>query len=299
MAERDDVILVTGAAGQVGSESVHVLGRLGRIVALTRAELDLANPAAIRDIVRRVRPRAIVNAAAYNAVDRAESERELCAAVNRDAPGILAEEARRLGAFLVHYSTDYVFNGDKRTPYVETDPPAPLSVYAATKLAGEEAVASSGCDSVTLRTSWVYGSRGTNFVRAVLRLARERSELRMVNDQVGTPTWSRSVARATAYILEQALIGRGALESHFGGLYHLTAAGSTTRYEFARAIIEGDPRRGEQVCRAVIPISTEDFGAVATRPAYSVLDSTKFTKRFGIALPDWREQLKLVLAELA
>jgi dTDP-4-dehydrorhamnose reductase len=295
---RDETILVTGATGQIGYEAVRELTPLGNVVALTRADLDLTYPAAIRDTVRTLRPRVIVNAAAYTAVDRAESDRELCATINAEAPAVLAEEARRLGALLVHYSTDYVFDGSKRSPYAETDPPAPLGVYGATKLAGEQAIQVCGGAYLILRTSWVYGARGTNFLRTMLRLARERTELRVVNDQVGAPTWSRSIATMTATIVGNELSRGEEFAIGLSGLYHVTAAGSTTWYEFARCILEGDPRREEQICRAITPISSEEFRAPAQRPKYSVLDCTAFGDRFGRALPGWRDQLASVLAEL-
>jgi dTDP-4-dehydrorhamnose reductase len=295
---RRDAIVITGATGQIGYEAVRQLAPLGNVVGLTRADLDLRNPAAIRDTVRMLRPRVIVNAAAYTAVDRAESEPELCTAINADAPAVLAEEARRLGALLVHYSTDYVFDGSKRAPYTETDPPAPLNVYGATKLAGEQAIQSVGGAYVILRTSWVYGARGANFLRTMLRIARERTELRVVNDQVGAPTWSRSVAGATAEIARHELSRGEELGARLAGLYHFAAAGSTTWYEFARCILEGDPRRDEQICRAVIPIKSAEYPTAARRPAYSVLDSSAFVDRFRVSLADWRAQLKLVLAEV-
>jgi dTDP-4-dehydrorhamnose reductase len=294
----DATIVVTGATGQIGYEAVRQLAPLGKVVGLTRAELDLTKPAAIREMIRGLRPRVIVNAAAYTAVDRAESERALCATVNADAPGVLAEEARRLGALLVHYSTDYVFDGSKRTPYTEADPPAPLNVYGATKLAGEQAIDAAGGTYVILRTSWVYGARGTNFLRTMLRLARERTELRVVNDQVGAPTWSRSVAEATAVVVERELSRAEEGGDGLSGLYHVAAAGSTTWYEFARCILEGDPRREEQVCRAMVPITSAEYPTTARRPTYSVLDCTAFADRFRLSPLDWREQLALVLSSL-
>jgi dTDP-4-dehydrorhamnose reductase len=293
-----NTIVVTGATGQIGYEAMRELAPLGKVVALTRAELDLTNAAAIRETIRTLRPRVIVNAAGYTAVDRAESERDLAVAINTDAPAVLADEARRLGALLVHYSTDYVFDGTKGAPYTESDAPAPLNVYGATKLAGEQAIQALGGAYVILRTSWVFGARGTNFLRTMLRLARERTELRVVNDQVGAPTWSRWVASMTADIVDFELRRGKEFGAGLSGLYHLAAAGSTTWYEFARCILEGDPRREEQVCRAVIPISTAQYPTAARRPAYSVLDCTAFDDRFRLSLSDWREQLTSVLSEL-
>lgn len=302
-ARRHQTIVVTGANGQIGYEAVRELEPLGAVVALTRSDLDLADAAAIRETIRRLRPGVIVNAAAYTAVDRAETERKLASAVNADAPAILAEEAKRLGALLVHYSTDYVFDGEKRSPYLETDPTNPLSVYGATKLAGEEGIQGVGGSYLILRTSWVYGARGTNFVRTVLRLAREREELRVVNDQVGAPTWSCSVASMTADIVGHAQTRGEELGVRPLGLYHLSAAGETTWYDFARCVLENDPHREEQKCQRVTPISSEEFAAdakrpIATRPAYSVLDNTAFGHRFGRSLPDWRQPIEAVLAQL-
>ena len=294
----DDTIVVTGATGQIGYEAVRELAPLGKVVGLTRADLDLASPAAIRDAIRSLRPRVIVNAAAYTGVDRAESERELCAAINAAAPAVLAEEAQRVRALLVHYSTDYVFDGSKGAPYTETDRPAPLNVYGATKLAGEQAIQASGAAYVILRTSWVYGARGTNFLRTMLRLARERTELHVVNDQVGTPTWSRSIASTTADIVEYELSRGEDFAAGLSNLYHLAAAGSTTRYQFALCILAGDPRRHEQICRAVIPVSTAEHPTAARRPPYSVLDCTAFGNRYRQSLMGWRSQLERVLEEL-
>ena len=302
-ARHDATIVVTGAAGQIGYEAVRELEPLGKVVGLTRADLDLTDGAAIRDTMRRLRPRVIVNAAAYTAVDRAETEREVASVINADAPGILAEEAQRLGGLLVHYSTDYVFDGHKRSPYVESDPTNPLSVYGATKLAGEQAIQAVGGIYVILRTSWVYGARGTNFVRTMLRLAREREELRVVNDQVGAPTWSRSIASMTADIVGYELARGDEFGDGVAGLYHVSAAGETTWYDFARYILERDPRRDEQTCRRIIAISSDEFSAgsrqpVAKRPAYSVLDNARIRGWLRMSLVDWREPLDSVLPEL-
>lgn len=280
-------ILVTGGTGQIGHELVREFKRFGHVEAPTRKELDLTSPTAIRDAVKALRPGVILNTAAYTAVDAAETDRDVCAAINARAPGILAEAAQHVGALLVQYSTDYVFDGSKRVPYVETDPTGPLSYYAQTKLDGERAVQAVGGDYVILRTSWVYGTRGNNFLLTILRLANERARLPVVSDQTGAPTWSRAVAAATATLV-RAFDGPS-------GVFHLTAAGSTTWYDFAHAILVGDPR--------VVPVSSAEFAELvgrrmALRPPYSVLDCTAIREQFGLALPDWREQLALVLSEL-
>jgi len=289
------VILLTGGSGQVGSELLTTLAPLGRLVAPSRGELDLANPDAIRATVRELRPTCIVNAGAYTAVDRAESEADRCARVNAEAPGILAEESVRVGASIVHYSTDYVFDGRKRSPYREDDEPAPLNVYGRTKLEGERAVAASGARHLILRTSWVYGTRGSNFLRTMLKLAETRPTIRVVSDQTGSPTWSRSIAHVTAKVLERFL---SASERAEPGVYHLTAAGSTTWYDFARAIFAASATRGATPSPSVEPIVTAEYPTAATRPAYSVLDNEKIRRQFGVEIPDWRLDLDMVLTEL-
>jgi dTDP-4-dehydrorhamnose reductase len=288
-------ILLTGARGQVGSELARALAPLGHVVAPTHAVLDLTDAAALRSTVRALRPAYIVNAAAYTAVDRAESEPAMCAAINADAPRILAEEAARVGAVMVHYSTDYVFDGSKGAPYVEDDPTAPLNVYGMSKVMGEQGVAGAGGRHLILRTSWVYGAHGSNFLRTMLKLSRERTELRVVNDQTGAPTWSRTIARTTAALLAHM---RDAGATAPSGTYHLTSAGATTWYEFAVAILAGDPGQEEQVCQRVVPIRTDEYPTAARRPAYSVLDGAKIHRAFGVAVPDWRAELGHVLAEL-
>lgn len=296
------VLLVTGGTGQVGHELVRELAVLGRVVAPSSAELDLASEASIRAAVRRHRPAVVVNAGAYTAVDRAETEAERCRAINARAPGVLAEEAAALGALVVHYSTDYVFDGSSARPYREEDATGPLGVYGATKLEGERAVQGSGAAHVILRTSWVYGTRGSNFLRTMLRLARERTELRVVGDQVGAPTWSRTIAAGSAHIVrvllaaERTPAASGA--ASLGGVYHLASGGRATWHEFAEAILAGDPRRAEQVCERVVAIPTAEYPTPARRPAFSLLDSTRLRERFGLVMPDWREQLALVLGDL-
>lgn len=269
-------ILLTGRNGQVGWELLKALSPLGEIVAPDRAQLDLRDPSRTREAVRAANPDVIVNAAAYTAVDQAESEREAAFAVNSAAPGVLAEEAKKSGALLVHYSTDYVFDGAKAAPYVEEDAPNPVNVYGASKLAGERAVAAAGCRHLILRTSWVYGPRRGNFMLTMLRLARERPELRVVDDQVGAPTSSLAIARATAQLLRPG--------AH--GTYHLSAAGHTSWCGFARAILA---RAG--IATPVTAIRSEDYPTAARRPRNSRLNCARLRADFGLTLAPWEEQL--------
>jgi dTDP-4-dehydrorhamnose reductase len=281
MACAGTTILLTGARGQLGRELVAVLPALGDVVACDRSTLDLADPASIVDAVRRVRPQIIINAAAYTGVDRAETERETAFAINARAPGVLADEARRAHAVLIHYSTDYVFDGRQATPYDESAPAHPINAYGESKLAGEQAISASGASAITLRTSWIYGRHGQNFLMTMQNLAARRSELRVVADQTGVPNWSRSIARATARVIGEA----GEHLADRAGLYHLSAAGSTTWHGFARAILDG--RDVE-----VTPIASVDYPTPARRPAYGVLDSTRFARTFGFALPHWQTLLQ-------
>jgi len=287
-------IMLTGKNGQIGWELQRALAPLGEVVALDRRLLDLADPAQIRERVREIKPGLIVNAAAYTAVDRAEAEPEPAMAVNGIAPGILAEEAKRIGAAMVHYSTDYVFDGAKTTPYTEEDAPNPLNVYGRSKLAGEQAVQAVGVPHLILRTSWVCGMRGKNFLLTILRLARERAELKIVDDQIGTPTWSRAIAEATARILSADTLP----VTDASGIYHLTASGNTTWYGFAKAILALDPNPSEHVCKHIKPIPTSVYPTPARRPAYSVLLNSKLKAAFGVVLPGWEQGLKLALGPL-
>jgi dTDP-4-dehydrorhamnose reductase len=288
-------ILLLGANGQVGWELRRALAPLGAVRALERAEADLADSDALTRAVRETAPSLIVNAAAYTAVDRAEQDEALAQAINADAPGTLAEEAKRLGIALVHYSTDYVFDGAGDRPAREDDPVAPLNAYGRTKLAGEAAIRDSGCAHLILRTSWVYSMRGANFLLTVRRLAGELEEMRIVADQVGAPTWARGIAGATALVLARcgAPAETGILAEK-GGLYHLTASGETTWHGFAEAIVEWLRATGQPVrCKQVHPIPTSDYPTPAKRPANSLLDCTKLRETFGMAIPDWRDQLGL------
>ncbi|MCL6555328.1 MAG: dTDP-4-dehydrorhamnose reductase [Burkholderiales bacterium] len=291
-------ILLIGRNGQVGWELARALAPLGHITALGSRELDLADGEAIRRTVRHLGPDLIVNAAAYTAVDRAQQERERAYAINAEAPRVLAEEARHCGAALIHYSTDYVFDGAKGAPYQEIDLPRPLNVYGESKLAGERAIEAAQVPHLILRTSWVYGLRGHNFLLTILRLAREKDRLRVVEDQIGSPTWSRAVASATAAIIAQAHAHGGirALLEDKGGLYHLTAGGQTSWWGFARAIVEAAPGLARRP--PVEPIPSAQYPLPAPRPAYSVLDNGRLTRSFGIALPDWRALLALCLMDL-
>ena len=286
-------IMLIGKNGQIGWELQRTLAPLGKVIALGRQELDLTDLKAIRQTIREVNPGLVVNAAAYTAVDKAEDEPELAMSINGNAPGILAEEAARCSAVLVHYSTDYVFDGKKRAPYTEQDKPKPISVYGKTKLAGENAVREIGCSYLILRTSWVYGLRGRNFLLTIQRLAAERVELSIVNDQYGAPTWSRMIAEVTAQMLCRLLLGdSGKIE----GLYHLTAAGETTWFEFAEAILELDQEnRKGQYETLLKAIKTENYPTSAVRPFYSVLDSSLISKQFALTMPGWQEQLKLAI----
>jgi len=279
-------ILVIGARGQLGFELARLLPAHGEVTAFDRSELDIGDPDAIRETLRALRPVLAVNAAAYTAVDQAEREPERAEAINARAPAILAEEAKRLDALLVHYSTDYVFDGAAAVPYPEDAPTNPLSVYGASKLRGEQAIVASGCRYLVLRTSWVYGLRGRNFLLTIRRLATERDELRVVADQIGVPNWSRALAEATA-----TLVSRGMdVLAERAGLYHLSARGTTSWFEFARAIV------GEVESPRVLPITTAEYPNVAQRPPYAVLATEKLERVFGVSLPDWREMLARCLA---
>ena len=291
-------ILVPGKTGQVGWELQGALAPLGTVIALDRSGMDLANPDSIRRVIRDAKPEVIVNAAAYNNVDKAESEPELAMRVNGVAPGVMAEEAKRLGAILIHYSTDYVFDGERDRPYNEDDPPNPLSEYGRSKLAGEQAIASSGAPHLIFRTSWVYAARGQNFVRTMLRLGRERSELRIVDDQVGAPNWARFIAKATAQVLRQLGDGHKAIGNR-AGIYNLTATGAVSWYGFASAIfVEAKAQLGMTPPK-LIPITTAEYPLPARRPANSWLDNSKLTAAFGLTPPSWDAMLTACIHEMA
>jgi len=293
-------ILLFGKNGQIGWELNRSLQPLGEIVALGREEADFSNPETLRKIVREIKPDVIVNAVAYTAVDKAEAEEELAATINSEAPGVLAEEAVRIKALLIHYSTDYVFDGTKKGSYIETDEPNPVNAYGRTKLAGEQEIQSSGCDYLILRTTWVYASRGSNFLRTILRLANDHMELRIVSDQHGAPTWARNIADITGHVLVGAQQERHS--GRFGsGIYHLCASGKSTWYDFADAIIEQakilDTKKSI-VTEKVLPIATEDYPLPAPRPKNSQLDSSLLMARFRVTMPKWRNAMKLCVDEV-
>ncbi len=292
-------ILLTGKNGQLGWELQRTLSALGEVIALDQADMDLANPDAIIKICHDVKPDLIVNPAAYTAVDKAEAEPALALAINGTAPGILAQEAQRLGAALIHYSTDYVFDGCKTTPYIEHDTPNPQSVYGSTKLAGERAIQAVDVPHLIFRTAWVYGQRGKNFLLTMQRLAREKPLLKVVDDQIGAPTWCRLLAEATAHIVAQGLARRQGVADmtdyirQHSGVYHMTCTGHTSWHGFAGAILS----REAGVIAQLQAIPSAEYPTPAVRPAYSVLDNTRLAQTFGIMLPDWMAALEMVLVE--
>lgn len=293
-------LLVTGATGQVGWELSRSLMPLGEVVAVSSAECNLAQPQDIQSLLDRVRPDVIVNAAAYTAVDKAEADEQQATLVNGTAPGVLAEWANKTNTLLIHFSTDYVFDGNKVTAYTEADEPCPLSAYGRSKLAGEQAIQQSGCDHLILRTSWVFAARGRNFVRTMLRLAQERRELNVVDDQIGAPTWARNIADATAHIVRQ--VQKERQQARFAsGIFNLTSSGETSWHGFTRAILDGAAERGllsPERLPQLRPIPTEAYPLPAPRPKNSRLAGGKLGERFGIALPDWRDALARCLEEL-
>ena len=289
------MILLTGGSGQVGWELRRSLAPLGRVVAPTRAELDLTEPGRIVEAFRDVAPAAVVNCAAYTDVEGAERDPAAAHRLNAEVPAALAAAAASSGALMVHLSTDYVFDGSKKMPYAESDPGSPLSEYGRSKLEGERAVAAAGGPHVVVRTSWVYGLRGRNFLRTILGLAAEREELRVVDDQVGAPTWSRMLAEGLAGMLATLVRDGGFADPGARrGVYHLAAAGETSWHGFAQAILEAGAGAGGRIPR-LVPVSTAEYGSGVRRPAYSVLECGRALKEFGVRLPGWREQLGLAM----
>jgi dTDP-4-dehydrorhamnose reductase len=299
-------ILLTGKNGQVGFELQRSLAPLGEIIPVDQADCDLSSPESIRQLVRTVKPDIIVNPAAHTAVDKAESEPALAQAINGEAPGIFGEEAAKLGALVVHYSTDYVFEGSKAGFYTEDDAPNPQSVYGKTKYAGEQALAASGARHLTFRTSWVFGAHGANFAKTMLRLAKEREGMKVVADQFGAPTSAALIADITAQVLGQYLQSRRSATADFPqsfpyGLYHLVAAGKTNWHEYAQAVVMTAQAAGRPLKLGpsdIQAITTAEYPLPAPRPANSCLDTTKLKTTFGLCLPDWRQGLQHVMTQL-
>lgn len=284
-------ILLLGKNGQVGWELERLLGELGEVTAPGKEDLDLRRFAAIREFVRETKPDLIVNAAAYTSVDRAESEPETALAVNGEAPGVLAEECARLGAGLVHFSTDYVFDGTQATPYTEMDMPNPINTYGKSKWVGERAIEAAGAKAIILRTSWVYSLRRDCFVTRVIGWALEKQELKIVDDQVSNPTWCRRVAEATVDILRQGNSDLRGFMSDNRGVFHLASAGRASRYEWAKAILAEHPQPSALLAKELIPAKSEEFPAPARRPAFSALDCSRLMGHFGMILPSWEHDL--------
>ena len=282
-------ILLFGANGQVGFELARSLLPLGDVIALNRENADLTDLEKCRATIQTIQPDVIVNAAAYTAVDKAETERETAFLINAKAVEVFAQEAKKVGALLIHYSTDYVFDGTKNTPYLENDLPNPLNVYGESKLAGEQAIQASGVDYLILRTTWVFASRGQNFVKSILRLAAEREELNIVADQIGAPTSARFIADATAHILQKAQCERHA-KTFISGIFNLTNSGETSWFGFAKKIVEA-----RAVSCVIKPIPTTAYPTPAKRPANSRLSTEKLQQRFGLNLPTWEQSLTLCL----
>lgn len=292
-------ILLTGKSGQVGWELNRSLLPLGEVVALDRSQADLSKPEELRPLVRSIKPDVIVNAAAYTAVDKAESEEELATTINGVSPGVLAEEASNIGALLVHYSTDYVFDGSKNSPYLENDVPNPLNAYGRSKLSGEQAIHSTGANYLIFRTSWVYASRGQNFLRTIIRLSKERESLRVVADQIGIPTWARLIAETTAHCLKQSLeeMRNRTFQS---GLYNLTSSGETSWFGFSNSIVEIAHIESVEglIIKGIEPISTSEYPTAAKRPLNSRLSIEKLQCKFNLKMPQWLHALQLCMEEI-
>jgi dTDP-4-dehydrorhamnose reductase len=301
----DGPILLIGPNGQVGAEALPLLATLGRVVTLTHAELDLAEPTEIRAAIRRVSPRWIVNAAAYTAVDKAESDPQAAFAINGRAPGVIGEEACRIGAPVIHFSTDYVFSGDGSLPWQETDSTGPLSVYGASKLAGEQALAASGAEHIIFRTSWVFGARGKNFLLTILNLAAEREELQIVDDQYGAPTWSRTLARLVAHTIlqgENAARGSSLAEAMhpISGVYHACSSGSATWFDFASEFLRlARLDHPEQAFAKLVAVPSSSFPTAAKRPGNSRLNCEKMTSTLGFVMPPWQDSVYKVMREIS
>jgi dTDP-4-dehydrorhamnose reductase len=286
-------IVLLGRNGQLGWEFQQLLPALGELVAWGREDLDVSDVLTVQNTLAEVKPDLIINSTAYTEVDRAESEPDLALKINGLAPGVMAETARKLGAVFIHYSTDYVFDGKSSRPYIETDPPGPLNTYGRSKLLGEENVQQAGDAYLILRTSWVYSLRGNSFVNKVLGWSRKNRILRIVSDQVSSPTWTRALAEITCRAIQSNPLGDFRDRR---GVYNLSGAGFTSRCEWARRILAHDPKRTEQLVQAIEPASSAEFPTPAVRPLFSALDCTKFRETFHLRLPGWEDSLRVAMA---
>jgi dTDP-4-dehydrorhamnose reductase len=286
-------ILLLGAGGQLGHELLPLLAARGELVAPPRAALDTSDTSALKTALDRIAPQLVINGTAYNEVDKAESDVAGAQRLNAEAVAIMGDYASARGAALIHYSTDFVFDGRASAPYVETDTPNPLSAYGRSKLAGEKAL--SEAPAIILRTAWLYSLRRKSFVSAILKLAREREELSVVSDQVGNPTWCRDLARVTARIVDRLAADPHTLAHEHRGVYHATGRGHCSRYELATAAIELDPAKEQHKAKRVLPVTADRFPAPAARPAYAPLDCTKLEQRFGVAFLPWKDALREAL----
>jgi len=290
-------IVLLGKNGQLGREFQRTLSALGETILLGREELDVSSLDSVSNILNNLKPSLIINASAYTQVDLAEKEIDNALKINALAPGVMAETARKIGSILIHYSTDYVFDGKKNIPYIESDPTNPLNMYGKSKLAGEENVKQAGEAYLILRTSWVYSTHGDNFVHKVLEWARKNKMLKIASDQISNPTWARDLADVTNRILSQNQVNLYDVIHEKRGLYHLAASGYTSRYEWAKQILANDPNRTEQLVRSMEPVSSERFPTPALRPLFTALDCAKFEKTFRIKMPAWRTSLQKALME--
>jgi len=290
-------ILLFGKNGQLGSEFQRILPKLGNVTCLDYEDVDLCDIHALQKVLDEMKSHLIINASAYTAVDQAETEQEIAMSVNALAPGAMAEWARKSHAIFIHYSTDYVFDGGKGSPYIESDPTGPLNIYGKSKLAGEENIKQAGEAYLILRTSWVYSMGKAGFVSKVLEWARKNETLKIVSDQISNPTWARELAKATSLIFSKNNVDlfESIKEKH--GVYHLAGSGYTSRYEWARHILANDPNRAEQVVKTIEPVSSKEFPTPAIRPLFSVLDCSKFKETFKISLPHWEESLRAAMVE--
>ncbi len=284
-------ILLTGKSGQVGWELNHSLSKLGTVFAMGRDQLDLSKPETLGPVIQKIRPDIIINAAAYTAVDKAESESELAMTINGIAPGVIAEEARKIGAGMIHYSTDYVFDGKATSPYVEEDPTCPLNIYGESKLAGEKAVTQTGIPHFILRTGWVYSLRNSNFLLTMQKLAQTRKQIKVVDDQTGGPTWAKTIAEGTAGILRKSL-KEGATESPIfshSGIFHMSCGGETSWFGFAKKILELSSVSKDT---ELIPVPTTEYPTPVTRPKYSLLSNRRLKQVFHNEMPQWQDALQ-------